>query len=81
MKKNILIELIGWYGLIAILGAYFLNSFSALEAGDLLYQLLNITGAIGIIVVSYAKKAYQPMALNIIWALIGLVALLKLLAF
>ncbi|HDZ54842.1 MAG TPA: hypothetical protein ENI19_00555 [Candidatus Nealsonbacteria bacterium] len=78
MKKQI-IEIFGWYGAAAIVGAYALVSFSVLESTDLVFQLLNITGAIGIVVVSFYKRAYQPGALNIIWALIALVAILKIL--
>jgi hypothetical protein len=78
MKKNLPWEIIGWYGTVAIVGAYFLNSFSVLEAKSALYQVLNTTGAIGIVAVSYRKKAYQPMVLNVIWTLIGAIALISL---
>lgn len=74
-----LIELLGWYGVIAILGAYALLSFSVIKSNTLLYQLLNLTGAIGIVVHSFGKKAYQPGVLNIVWALIALVALFNIL--
>lgn len=78
MKKTLL-ELFGWYGTVAIVGAYFLNSFSLLDASSLWYQILNATGALGIVAVSYYKKAYQPMVLNIIWIIIGVVALVQIL--
>ena len=74
----VLAELLGWYGAIAIIGAYYLNSTGRLSAQSRLYQLLNITGALGIVIVSFAKSAWQPAALNCIWALIALVSLLQL---
>lgn len=73
-----LIEIIGWYGAIALLGAYTLVSFSLVKSDSLSYQLLNLTGAIGIAWVSIYKKAFQPGVLNIIWAIIALIAIIKL---
>lgn len=72
-------EIIGWYGTGAIVGAYFLNSFGLLSTTSWIYQGLNFTGAIGIVVVSLAKRAYQPAALNAIWTVIALVALVRIL--
>jgi hypothetical protein len=76
--KKLLIEMVGWYGTIAIVGAYALNSFSVIQANTLLYQLLNMTGAIGIVIVSFSKKAYQPGVLNSIWTIIAAVAIIKM---
>ncbi len=72
-------EIIGWYGTVAIVGAYFLSSFGLLSATSWPYQVLNLTGAIGIVVVSFAKRAYQPAALNAIWTVIAAIALVKIL--
>ena len=80
MKKtnNLFFEIIGWYGTVAIILAYAMLSFGMMTSNSFIYQLLNFTGAIGIVMISLIKKAYQPAALNIIWAVIGLIALLKL---
>lgn len=78
MKKKI-IEIIGWYGAVAIILAYGLNSFSFLNQTNLFYQLLNLTGGIGILTISFYKRTYQPGVLNIIWTIIALVAILKIL--
>lgn len=43
MKKN-LIETFGWYGMVAIVTAYALNSFSILTSENIWYQLLNAKG-------------------------------------
>lgn len=80
MKQKIINEAIGWYGTCAIILAYALTSFGYLSPSTLLYQLLNITGALGIVFISLKKKAYQPGVLNIIWAVIALIAILRLLA-
>ncbi len=77
--KNFIIEAFGWYGTVAIVLAYALVSFSLLEPTNIWYQILNGTGALGIVAVSFYKKTYQPGVLNIIWIFITVVAVLKIL--
>lgn len=74
-----LIEIFGWYGAIAIILAYSLSSFSVIPPTSLIYQILNLTGAAGIVAVSIHKKNYQPGLLNIIWFLVALMAIFKIL--
>jgi hypothetical protein len=75
--KQKLLDLFGWYGTVAIAGSYFLVSFKLLSPTGLSFQLLNVTGAVGLGLVSYSKRAYQPATLQLIWTLIGLGALAK----
>ena len=77
MKKRIL-EIFGWYGTVVIICAYILLSFSVLNSNSILYQVLNLTGAIGIAIHSFYKKDYQPGVLNIIWTLIATIALIQI---
>lgn len=79
MKSNLWDEVFGWYGTIAIFLAYALNSFGIIDSSNIYYQLLNLTGAFGIVYISFKKKAYQPGVLNAIWALIALVAIIGIL--
>lgn len=74
------IEIVGWSGTILILLAYLLVSFSIITSDSLLYQSLNLGGAAGIALISLVKKAYPPAVLNIIWALIALIAVLRMLS-
>ncbi|XKT74984.1 MAG: hypothetical protein ACJKSS_02350 [Patescibacteria group bacterium UBA2103] len=71
-------ETVGWYGAGAILLAYTLVSFSVLEATSIWYQLLNLTGAAGIAIISFCDRSSQPGILNSIWALVALVALINI---
>ena len=73
-----LIEIGGWYGVTAVLLAYMLVSFSIISSHSWTYQLLNFTGAIGVLIISYMKRAKQPALLNFVWAVIALIALIKL---
>ncbi|MEI8223966.1 MAG: hypothetical protein WCG20_02475 [bacterium] len=77
MKK--VIEGFGWYGTIAILSAYGLVSFSVLQPTDIWYQVLNGTGALGIVTVAFSKKDYQPVVLNTVWVLIAVIAAIQIL--
>ena len=72
-----ILEIIGWYGTIAIVTSYALLSFSVLESTSLIYQILNLTGSMGIIAISFYKKDYQPGVLNIIWLVIALVSIFR----
>jgi hypothetical protein len=73
-----LIEAGGWYGAAAVLLAYALVSFNAISPHGWIYQLLNFTGAVGVLIISYMKHARQPALLNFVWAVIALVALIQL---
>jgi hypothetical protein len=71
-------EIVGWYGAAAILLAYVLVSFSVISPQGWAYQLLNLTGALGVLVISYTKRAHQPALLNLVWAVIAFVAIIGL---
>lgn len=75
--KNHLISILGWYGVIATVGAYILVSFSLVSPISLLYQIFNLTGALGITIETYYKKDYQPFWLNLIWAVIAGIAIIN----
>lgn len=73
------IEIFGWYGVVAILVAYALNVLAIVDSTAPLFLWLNATGSAGIVLVSWRKRAYQPMTLNILWLLIAMIGLLQLL--
>ena len=71
---NLLVEVIGWAGAGSLLLAYGLLSAGRITAG-ITYQLLNLAGAVGLAVNAVAHGAWPSACLNLIWLLIGLVAL------
>lgn len=75
-NKRAYAEIIGWYGTLAIIVAYALVSFKFIASDGLAYQLLNLTGAIGIIAISLVRKVKQSAVLNIFWALIASIAII-----
>lgn len=64
--------------MIIILIAYALSSFQIMGTDNIWYQLMNIFGSLGIILVSYLRRNYQPMVLNIIWIIIASISLIKI---
>ncbi|MDE2188831.1 MAG: hypothetical protein KGJ35_03870 [Patescibacteria group bacterium] len=76
MKQHV-IGIIGWYGVVATIAAYFLVSFSLLQATSLWYQGLNLTGALGVTIETWVRRDYQPFWLNLIWAIIAAVAIIN----
>lgn len=75
---NMLYEIIGWGGTLAILTAYFLVSTKKITSDSKEYQLLNLFGAIGIIINSLVHGAIPSVGLNIAWLVISTFALYKI---
>lgn len=71
-----LAECFGWYGTLAILGAYAASSLRWVEQG-LTYQLLNLTGAAGVGLVCWYRRTWQAFWLEVAWIGIAAVALLR----
>jgi hypothetical protein len=76
------IDVIGWYGLIAILTGYFLISYDIIKNGYL-YQIINLTGSAAMSWTAF--KAYfasgdaLPIAiLNVVFVSIAITAIIKI---
>ena len=65
-------------GVVMILLAYFLNSTGRIKALSVRYQVLNLVGAAIMVTYSIILLAWASVVLNGIWAIIALVALLRL---
>jgi hypothetical protein len=71
------IEIAGWLGAALILLAYGLLSSGKLDGRSKIYQLMNVSGAIGFILNSSWYGAIPSAALNVVWLFIGLAALYR----
>ncbi|ULQ55007.1 hypothetical protein KJS94_10190 [Flavihumibacter rivuli] len=76
MKKELLLEIIGWLGGGSVMIAYMLNAFRLLDAGSPVYLLVNIIGSILLAYYTYCKKAFPNLVLNLVWALVAILALM-----
>ena len=75
---EIAVEVVGWGGASLILLAYLLLSMGKLTGQSALYQWMNVVGAAGFTVNGWWHGALPSAALNVIWMLIGGVALWRI---
>jgi hypothetical protein len=75
---EILVEVAGWGGALLILGAYALLTAERVTSRSALYQGMNVVGAAGFIVNGWWHGAIPSASLNVIWMLIGVVALWRI---
>ncbi|QNQ11734.1 CBU_0592 family membrane protein [Sphingomonas alpina] len=74
----IAIEIVGWTGAILILVAYLMVSAGRLTGQSAVFQWMNLVGAACFIVNSGWHGALPSTVLNILWLLIGIVALWRI---
>jgi hypothetical protein len=72
------VDIAGWSGMLLILVAYALNSLGKMSANSQLYQWMNIVGAAGLIVNSGWNFAWPSATLNVVWLIIGILAIGRL---
>ena len=72
-----LIEVIGWTGALMVLFAYGLVSSERMAARSWSYQLLNVGGAVGLVINSSWNGAIPSAVLNLIWIGIGIYTLMR----
>lgn len=70
-------DILGWIGMILVLLAYALLSINKIENGKL-YQILNLVAAILMAIGLYPTKAWFSFALQIVWALVAIISIIKL---
>jgi len=73
---DFLIEILGWVGSIEVVTAYALNSYQKIKSDSLIFQLLNLSGAIFLIINSIFKEAYPFTFINSVWSVIAIVAII-----
>ncbi len=71
-------EILGWYGLIAVVIAYGSVSLNFVSPNTYVYQFLNLSGSVGLGLVAFVRRAYQNGVLNVVWGAIAVVALIRL---
>ena len=75
---EIAVEVAGWTGALLILLGYLAITTGKLTGDSALYQWINVAGATGFVVNGGWHGAIPSAALNIVWLLIGSVALIRL---
>lgn len=72
-----LFDIIGWIGMILVLIAYTLLSTNKIKNG-ILYQVLNLLAGVFMAIGLYPKDAWFSFTLQIIWAIVALIAIIKI---
>ena len=78
MSDRLLVDTAGWLAALLILGGYALLTAGRVDARSPLYQWMNVVGAVGFVINSGYFKAWPSAVLNVIWAGIGIVALVRI---
>lgn len=73
-----LIDSIGWIGSVEVIAAYGLNSYQKIKSDSLLFQLLNLTGGIFLIINTIYYCAYPSAFINVVWVIIASVAIVQM---
>ena len=73
-----LIDIIGWIGSIEVIAAYGLNSYQKIKSDSLVFQLLNLTGGIFLIINTLYYSAYPSTFINVVWVIIASVAIVQI---
>lgn len=74
---ELLINVLGWIGSIAVLAAYGLNSYQKMRSDSIAFYTLNIVGGILLIIYSTYKGAFANTFINVVWVIVAIPALLK----
>lgn len=75
---TLIVEGVGWIGSALCLGAYLLTSIGKLSGESALYQWMNFVGGAALAVNVIWHGAWPAALLEVCWALIGFVALVRL---
>lgn len=78
MDSKILIEAIGWIGAVEVVIAYAMNSAGRLKSDAPIFQWLNLTGAVCLIINTAYNHSYPSMVINVIWTGIAVAALVNI---
>lgn len=70
-------DIFGWIGMVLVLIAYALLSTNKVNNGKL-YQLINLIAAIFMAIGLFPKNAWFSFALQVAWAIIAIISILKI---
>ena len=73
---KLIIDILGWIGSFEVIAAYGLNSFQKIKSDSLIFQLLNLTGAVFLIINTIYYGAYPSTFINIVWVAIAIPAII-----
>jgi phosphoglycerol transferase MdoB-like AlkP superfamily enzyme len=73
-----IVDIVGWIAAVELITAYALISYKKVDADSALFQWLNLTGSIFLIVNTYYYHAYPSTIVNVFWLFIAFFALIRI---
>ena len=70
-------DIIGWAGMVLVLAAYLLLSLGKIKNGYI-YQFLNLAAGVLMAIGLYPKNAWFSFTLQVIWAIVAIVAIIRI---
>lgn len=77
MNTALLLETLGWLGVVAYVLAYLLLTIGVLKPNGYLFHVLNMVGAATLIVYSLEYGDKPNVAVNVVWLMIGIGAVAR----
>jgi hypothetical protein len=74
---EIFVQIVGWVGAFLVVLAYFLVSYKKVQGDSRIYQWMNLIGAIGVGINASYQEAWPSFAIQIVWGIIAIIALIK----
>lgn len=74
---DIFVEIVGWFGAACLLLAFYLNSRNVYPATSVISLVINVLGAVGLLINGLYHGALPSVGLNGIWIFVGATALYK----
>ena len=75
---KIIVDVLGWIAAAELITAYALISYKKVDADSALFQWLNFTGSIFLIINTYYYHAYPSTIVNVFWLFIAFFALIRI---
>lgn len=76
MEEWSIMEILGWLGAFFYILAYLLLTIGFLKSEGFTYHLLNVLGAVGLIINAVHFNDKPNVVVNLVWLVIGVLALL-----
>jgi hypothetical protein len=77
-KRDSYYELFGWLGTGLIISSYSLLSTGVISGSDYTYHIMVLIGSLGVAIISYLRKIYQPLVINAFFVAIAIIALIRI---
>ena len=72
-----LLDILGWVGTALILIGYGLFTTNIVP-DVIVYHILNLIGSVGVAAISYHRRVWQPVVINVTFAVFALIAIVRI---